>query len=87
MVKERKLMLCGTTWPDSPHDKPCFPYVLLKGRWLSCWGFGVGDQVTVTSPESGVLVMRVTKTHAEFEKQRADIATALKELEKRMKAA
>jgi hypothetical protein len=73
-----------------PHEglpKQRFPYVLLKGYWFLEMGFCPGDQVTITSPEDGVLVMRVTKTYQEFERLRAVLHRSLHELEKTMTAA
>jgi len=50
--KDRKLSVC---W--SRHGKP---QILSAGDWLGGYGFTPGDQVTVSNPEPGIILMKVT---------------------------
>jgi hypothetical protein len=54
----------------SENYQRCFPIARLKGLWLTEFGFHVGDQVTVTSPEPHTLIMRVTKSAEEFRQEK-----------------
>ena len=72
MKNARKIMLC--CWYYTPpkntysgHVSNPYPYILIKGRWFQDYGFNIGDQVMITNPKPGVLVMKVAKTAKEMQ--------------------
>jgi hypothetical protein len=62
-----KLTLCRA---DLCKNNQPYPYVLLKGIWLREWGFNPGDQITITSPENKMLVIKVSKVAADVNLER-----------------
>lgn len=64
----KQMMLCSGTWGTGYKDVD-FPYVLLKGYWFRFWGFNSGDQVTLVNLAPGTLVLQVTKTRAQFQRE------------------
>ncbi len=66
-----------------------YPYILIKGRWFRDYGFTIGDQVTITNPRPGTLIMSVTKTAKEMQAIRDQQHEDMKALvsEQRLKAA
>lgn len=65
--KERKLILCCADYCSK--NLP-FPYVRLRGIWLRDWGFNPGDQITITSPEKKVLLIKVSKLAEDVNRDR-----------------
>jgi hypothetical protein len=75
--KPRKRMLCGSSytyptryWGD-PGVSKRHPYILIKGVFFKEYGFNIGDQVTITNPKPGALLMKVTKTAAQMDQERS----------------
>jgi hypothetical protein len=65
--KDRKLVLCR----DFGRGNTINPSVLIKGVWFRKYGFASGDQVTISNPEPGVLVMKKTLSRKEMNFVRA----------------
>lgn len=82
MANERKMRICAMSY-----RRVRYPSVRLRGMWVSDYGFGVGDQVTITNPEEGVLIMRVTKTCEEVEEERARRTREIQRFKKKRPAA
>ena len=47
-----------------------YAQVMTGGAWFQSYGFGLGDQVTLTNPKSGTLVMEVTKPAKEWYREK-----------------
>jgi len=45
------------------------PSLLLQGHWLLDWGFDAGDEVTLIGLADGLILMRVTKTREEYQRE------------------
>jgi len=45
------------------------PYLQMKGYWFYEWGFKGGDEVTLLGLADGLILMKVTKTREEFERE------------------
>lgn len=65
--KERKRVLCRD-YGQSGKVNPC---VLIKGIWFGRYGFSPGEQVTISNPEPGVLLMKKTLSRKEMNLVRA----------------
>jgi hypothetical protein len=57
MSKQSKKLTLSRGW--TPGSKNGFPVTRLKGQWLSAFGFNPGDQVIVSNPAPGTLIMKV----------------------------
>jgi hypothetical protein len=65
--KDRKLVLCR----DYGRSGTVNPCVLIKGIWFRQYGFSPGEQVTISNPEPGVLVMKKTLSRKQMNCVRA----------------
>ena len=45
------------------------PSLLLKGHWFYEWGFDAGDEVTFLGLADGLVLMQVTKTREEYQRE------------------
>jgi len=45
------------------------PFLPLKGLWFYEWGFDAGDEVTLLGLADGVILIQVTKTREQFERE------------------
>jgi hypothetical protein len=59
MSKLSKKVTLSRGW--TPGSKNGFPVARLKGAWLSVCGFNPGDQVIISNPAPGTLVMKTYK--------------------------
>ena len=56
-----------------------YPTVLVTGKWLLAYGFNKGDQLTLSNPAPGSLLMTVSRTAAEMAKARQELANQIAE--------
>ncbi|HVU93745.1 MAG TPA: hypothetical protein VHE34_00915 [Puia sp.] len=45
------------------------PHLQMKGHWFYEWGFKGGDEVTLFGLADGLILMKLTKTREEFERE------------------
>lgn len=67
-----------------------YPSLRLRGKYLRDFGFSIGDQVTVTNPAPGKMIVEVTRTNdeinEELERKQAMIERLVKQEMKRLRA-
>lgn len=80
--KSRSIKICG----QSGYRYRETPAIILKGQWLTDWGFEIGDYVSV-SCENGRLVITPDAERAEMIRaEKAFMERELKALQKRFEA-
>lgn len=69
------------------YDRGTYPSLRLQGKYMKEYGFGIGDQVTVTPVAGGKMIIEVSRTNKEMleEQERADqkVERLIKEERKR----